>query len=138
LSLSNGGNRFISYDDLHSCQAKVSYARNRGLGGIMIWELGLGYFPSQPPGQRLPLLQNLKQALQTPGHASLQLNSQDVALSFNSLPLAQYDVQWTSNVGGGIWNTLTSNVPGTGQVLQVVDTNASAQPDRFYRVKTPP
>jgi chitinase len=72
LSVSNGGNRFISFDDQHSCQAKVSYARSRGLGGIMIWELGLGYFPSRPAGQRLPLLQNLKQALLHPGLTSLQ------------------------------------------------------------------
>ncbi|HVV74081.1 MAG TPA: glycoside hydrolase family 18 protein, partial [Verrucomicrobiae bacterium] len=34
--------KFISYDDEHTCQAKVSYARNRFLGGVMVWELGEG------------------------------------------------------------------------------------------------
>ena len=33
---------FVSYDDEHTCQAKVSYARDLGLGGVMIWEIGQG------------------------------------------------------------------------------------------------
>ena len=45
LNIDNSGSandKFISYDDEHACQAKISYARNRGLGGVMIWELGSG------------------------------------------------------------------------------------------------
>ena len=57
---------FISYDDAHACQAKVSYARNLHLGGLMIWELSEDFFPTQPVGQRTPLISALKQALATP------------------------------------------------------------------------
>jgi chitinase len=57
---------FVSYDDAHACQAKVSYARNLGLGGVMIWELANEYMASQPAGQRTPLTSALKQALATP------------------------------------------------------------------------
>jgi len=138
LSVSNGNNQFISYDDQHSCQAKVSYARNRGLGGLMIWELSQDYFSTQPAGQRTPLIGTLKQALLTPGRSSLKLSNSNVSLSFQSLPLAEYRVQWTSNVAAGIWNTLTSNLIGTGQAVQVNDTNVLSQPARYYRVGTPP
>jgi chitinase len=31
---------FITYDDAESVAAKADFARSRGLGGIMIWEIG--------------------------------------------------------------------------------------------------
>jgi chitinase len=66
LSIANSvptNHLFISFDDEHACQAKVSYARNRRLGGVMIWEIGQGYRSTQPSGQREPLLQATRQAL---------------------------------------------------------------------------
>ncbi len=54
--------KFISYDDERLCAEKVTYARRRGLGGVIIWELGDGYRPNQPPGRRNPLLQAVKTA----------------------------------------------------------------------------
>jgi len=128
---------FLSYDNPTSCQVKISYARNRGLGGLMIWELTQDYFPAQSGGQRTPLVQAINQGLATPGFTSIQVDGQNVQLSFNSLPLGLYRVQWTSNASGGTWITLTNNVPGTGNPLQITDTN-SPQSQRFYRVQTPP
>jgi chitinase len=142
LSLDNAGSandKFISYDDEHACQAKVSYARNRGLGGVMIWELGSGYRPGQPAGQRDPLLQAVKQSLATPRIVSVQSSKQDLQLDFTSLPLALYRVQWTSNFPAGDWNTLTNNVPGTNGTLRIIDPGALTNaPARYYRVQTPP
>jgi chitinase len=142
LSIDNSGSsndKFISYDDEHACQAKVSYARNRGLGGVMIWELGSGYRPGQPSGQRDPLLQAVKQSLATPRIVGIQSSNQNIQLDFTSLPLALYRVQWASNFPAGIWNTLTSNVPGTNGILQITDPGAITNaPTRFYRVRTPP
>ncbi len=130
---------FVSYDDPHTAQVKVSYARNRGLGGIMIWELTEDYFSGQPAGQRTPLVQTIKQSLGTPGMTSIQLNGQNVNLSFGTLPLAGYRVLWTSNLNTtGTWNTLTNNVPGTGGTLQISDPVPKTQPERFYRIQTPP
>lgn len=128
---------FISYDDQHAAQAKVSYARNRGLGGIMIWELTEDYFPGQPVGQRSPLVQTIKQSLGTPGMTSIQLDGMEINLSFYSLPLADYRILWTSNLSGS-WFTLTNNVPGTGGILQISDPAPKTQPERFYRIQTPP
>jgi chitinase len=141
LSIDNPGSandKFISYDDEHACQAKVSYARNHHLGGVMIWELGDGYRATQPSGQRDNLLQSIKQAMETPGKVNIQPHGADIQLSFTSAPLATYHVLWTSNPVAAPWNTLISNVPGTNGPVQVTDPSALLnQPLRFYRVETP-
>jgi len=65
LSIDNTGSandKFISYDDEQTAQAKVEYVKSRGIGGMIIWELSGGYRPSQPAGQRDALLQALRQA----------------------------------------------------------------------------
>ena len=59
----SANDKFISYDDQTTCRAKVAYARQKGLGGLIIWELGGGYLADQPAGQRDLLLQSVKQAL---------------------------------------------------------------------------
>jgi len=76
LSLTNAqaaDGMFISYDDASARQAKVSYARNRGLGGIIIWELSQGYFANQSAGQDSPLIQALSQSLATPQIVSAEI-----------------------------------------------------------------
>jgi len=138
LSISNASpanDMFISYDDQRTCQSKVSYARNQGLGGVMIWELAQDHQAGQPD----PLLQALKQALATPGLITIQNSSANIELSFTSLPLGSYLVEWTGDLTGNVWNTLAvTNVSGPGGSLQVVDPDAASQPQRFYRVQTPP
>ena len=138
LSISNANpanDMFISYDDPRTCQSKVSYARNHGLGGVMIWELAQDHQNGQPD----PLLQAVKQALATPGFITIQSLGPEIELNFASLPLGSYDVEWSSNLTGNFWNTLVvTNVTGSGGVLQIVDPNTGDQPQRFYRVQTPP
>jgi chitinase len=141
LSLTNApasDDMFISYDDTHACQAKVSFARNLRLGGIMIWELSQDYLPSQPSGRRAPLMSALKEALATPDIAGIQRSGTNIGLSFTSLPLALYRVLWSSNLAFGLWNTLTNNVPGTGTNVAITDPAPPAAPQRFYRIQTPP
>lgn len=48
LSIDNDGaldDKFISYDDETSCSEKIQYVKKKGLGGIMIFELGGGWRP---------------------------------------------------------------------------------------------
>jgi chitinase len=141
LSMDNTGSandKFISYDDEHACQAKVSYARNHGLGGVMIWELGSGYRPAQPAGQRDPLLQAVKQALATPRIVGIQASNHSMLVSFTSIPLGSYSVQWTTNLSAPTWVTLTTNLTGTSGTQQFIDAGATNSLHRFYRIKTPP
>ena len=130
---------FISYNDQHACQAKISYARNQKLGGVMIWELAQDYSATQPADQNQPLLQSIKQGLSTPSFTGIQLGGQQITLDFKVFPLGYYRVQWTSNLSSGPWNTLVvTNTSNTAGVLQVADTAAPTQRQRFYRVQTPP
>jgi chitinase len=141
LSLTNAqpaDDMFISYDDTLACQTKVSYARNRGLGGIMIWELSQDYFANQSAGQQSPLVQALSQSLATPRILSAEIQGGSVAFSFSSLPLAQYRILWTSNLNVGAWQTLTNNIPGTGGSVWITDPVGIGAGARFYRVQTPP
>ncbi|NJD23624.1 MAG: T9SS type A sorting domain-containing protein, partial [Melioribacter sp.] len=65
LSIDNSGSvndKFISYDDEKSVQAKFDYARTKGIGGLIIWELGGGYRANQVAGQQDVLLQAVKNA----------------------------------------------------------------------------
>jgi chitinase len=138
LGIDNAGSandRFISYDDPRGCQAKVSFARNRGLGGIMIWELAQDHIAAQID----PLLGAIKQAIATPGTLAIQRSGQSVDLSFPSAPLGSYQAQWATNLANPVWNSLVvTSIPGTstGGVIHIQDP-APASP-RGYRIKTPP
>lgn len=138
LSITNSNpsdDMFISYDDQRTCQSKISYARNQGLGGVMIWELAQDH----QSGQADPLLLALKQGLATPGPITIQNVSHNIQLNFASLPLGSYRVEWESNLTSSTWNTLAiTNVIGSGGILQILDPGAVSQPQRFYRVQTPP
>jgi chitinase len=57
---------FVSYENARSARSKLQYIRQRGLGGLIIWELGAGYRVSQPPGRRDALLQSVKQEASAP------------------------------------------------------------------------
>lgn len=62
ISVTSGSGKFISLDNAKTMDAKAAYVRNAGIGGMIIWELGGGYRPSLPAGQRDELLQAVKQA----------------------------------------------------------------------------
>jgi chitinase len=139
LGIDNTGSstdRFISYDDARTCQAKVSFARNRGLGGIMIWELAQDHTANQAD----PLLSAIKTAMATPGAVTIQpVSAQNIEITFNAIPLGSYRVQWSTNLVSSSWNTLLmTNIPNTstGGLIRVQDKLPSSV--RFYRVKTPP
>jgi chitinase len=141
LSIDNTGSandKFISFDDPTACQMKVRYAKNKGIGGVMIWELGGGYRPDQPAGRRDPLLQAVKRALTTPQLASIQLGNNDVRLSFTTIQDGHYRVEFSSNPVGTSWSAFTNDLVGNGGVIQFTNLGGAGQSKRFYRIKTPP
>ncbi|MEX2346733.1 MAG: glycoside hydrolase family 18 protein [Balneolaceae bacterium] len=52
---------FVSFDNERSVQRKVQFAIEKGLGGIILWELGGGFIQSNRPGEKSPLLDAVKQ-----------------------------------------------------------------------------
>lgn len=137
IGVANEGtnNLFLSYENARSCEAKVSYARNNGLGGVFIWELSQDHVSGQ--SQSDPLLEAVKQAAATPGSLTAQHSGKNINVSFNSAPLGNYAVQWSTNLTKS-WSTLVQtnvSLTGTNSVIQISDP--ANQPLRFYRVQTP-
>ncbi|WP_445665936.1 glycoside hydrolase family 18 protein [Fodinibius sp. AD559] len=52
---------FISFENERSVKEKVKYARHERLGGVMIWELGIGFLQNKPEGEKDPLLKAIKE-----------------------------------------------------------------------------
>jgi len=131
LGIDNTGStndHFISYDDEHACQAKVIYARARGIGGVMIWELGEAYRTSQPAGQRDPLLQAVKRTLYGPNTwagGGSNVNWSTSANWANGVPIATADVYFLTNAAtatqGAVNNIVAVN--STIQSLTCLNTN---------------
>lgn len=59
----SANDKFVTYDNELSCQKKIEYARSKGIGGVIIWELGGGQLPSSYPA-RDRLLKAVKNAAQ--------------------------------------------------------------------------
>jgi chitinase len=52
--------KFVSYDDAQSIAAKGAYVHQNHLGGTIVWTIAQGYLPTQPAGQRDPLMEALR------------------------------------------------------------------------------
>lgn len=55
---------FCNFNDARAIKAKLDFARQQGLGGVIVWELALDQRNDLPTGQRRPLRQALGEALQ--------------------------------------------------------------------------
>lgn len=62
ISVPTGTGKFVSLDNEQTMFAKAAYVKNKGIGGMIIWELGGGYQASAPAGQRDRLLKAVKAA----------------------------------------------------------------------------
>lgn len=130
---------FLAYDDERTCGAKVSYARNHHLGGVMIWELSHAYRANPPSGPKDPLLAAIAQALATPGATTAQLKNDGVEFSFAVAPLGIYQVQWSDDLTSGVWKPLTTYSATTNGIVRFTDaTAATVTKPRYYRIQTPP
>jgi chitinase len=56
------GAQFVSYDNETTAAKMGEYVRGKGLGGMIVWDLGAGYRADQPAGRRDLLLQAVKRA----------------------------------------------------------------------------
>jgi chitinase len=135
----SANDRFISYDDEHTCEAKVSYARNRSLGGVMIWELAQDYRTGWPAGQRNPLVQAVRQALGTPPVPSIAAESGNTNLKFGGTLVGLFPVTATSNPMPQAWVTVGPNVSAAGAFTTVKDSGAvTNEALGIDRVQAPP
>jgi chitinase len=130
----SANDRFISYDDPASCRAKVRYASGRGLGGVMVFELGGGFRPDQSEGGRDPLLQAVRQAVdETFVVTGIRAVGEDVEVTFSSAIGQSYRLERSADLGLGSWKKV-AEVTATGLSTPITDPGAAGLPRRFYRV----
>jgi hypothetical protein len=73
-----------------------------------------------------------------PRISSLEISGSDCVVAFTTLPGLSYDVQRADEARTSDWALVFANVPGTGELLALTDTNGAGQARRFYRVRLAP
>lgn len=103
------GGIFKSYNNLATVQAKVDYVNANGLGGIIIWELGQGYFSGGSPAN--PLLEPFAGQL-TDNPAGTSLNHRNASGNYNERIVTNIDaatVTLDMSLGGQHLVTIAGN-----------------------------
>jgi hypothetical protein len=62
----------------------------------------------------------------------------NTVVSFATVLGMSYDLMSASNLPASAWSTTATNVPGTGAIVQVTDTNGALDARRFYRARLSP
>lgn len=57
-------------------------------------------------------------------------------VSFNGESGNSYDLQYASNLIGGVWVPIATNISGSNGVIEITDTNAAGFAERFYRIRS--
>lgn len=68
------------------------------------------------------------------GISGVQQAGNDISVAFVTASNRFYYVEHNDDLSSGAWTTFTNNVPGTGGIVSVLDTNVVGFPQRFYRV----
>lgn len=68
------------------------------------------------------------------GISGVQQAGNDISVAFVTASNRFYYVEHNDDLAGGVWTTFTNNIPGTGGIVSVLDTNAVDFSQRFYRV----
>jgi len=114
----SANDEFWSYNDESSCEAKVKFVKENGLGGVIIWELGSGYLAYKPIGERLPQLNAIYKAIiqssnitdhdnPVPSHFSLRQNYPN---PFNGSTTINYSLARDCEVNLTIYNALGQRI----------------------------
>jgi len=73
-----------------------------------------------------------------PRVTELRLSGSNALVRFTTLLGLRYDVQRAGEITRTVWSIVAANLPGTGGIVQSIDTNLTAEPRRFYRVLLSP
>lgn len=62
----------------------------------------------------------------------------NVVMSFTTFLGESYDLLRADLLAGAAWSAFATNLPGTGQAIQITDTNGASRTQRFYRTRIAP
>jgi hypothetical protein len=66
---------------------------------------------------------------------SVELNNDSLRILFDTVAGKSYDLERATDLASGIWSSVAVNIPGTGNVVQMLDSGASTQAKQFYRIR---
>src|SRR5262249_33627525 len=66
---------------------------------------------------------------------SLTRTGLNVTVSFTTTSGKYYRLQFTDDMGTGLWATAVDNILGTGGTMQATDVGGAGRSHRFYRLK---
>lgn len=69
---------------------------------------------------------------------SVQIAGADVRIRFTTSPGRSYRVERTHDLSQSAWTPVSTEVPGTGAIVQVTDAGGAGGQNRFYRVRLMP
>ncbi|HUJ71412.1 MAG TPA: leucine-rich repeat domain-containing protein [Verrucomicrobiae bacterium] len=81
-----------------------------------------------------PMIGAIPAVMLVPPQLLLSVRTNGWNLAFVTPTNHLYGVQSTTNLVGGVWSTVVSNIPGTGLPTNYVDTTVPV-PQKFYRVR---
>ena len=148
ISITSGSQKFVSLDNDRTMAAKAQFIRNKGIGGMIIWELGGGYQASLPAGQRDHLMQAVKQAFTLTSVAAsttpltFQLE-QNYPNPFNPTTNLQYSIEKPGHVSLRVYDLLGREVAvlvngekAAGTYHETFNATGFASGVYYYRLTT--
>lgn len=97
----SANDKFISFDDTTTCRRKIEYANQKGVGGVIIWDLAGGYIPAATVPD--PLLQAVKRAV---GGSTVSVPAAPSLLAYpnnsNSVSVTP-TLRWNSSTGATMY-----------------------------------
>ncbi|HZQ46334.1 MAG TPA: hypothetical protein VFC07_04930, partial [Verrucomicrobiae bacterium] len=103
-----------------------SYNATAALNSTTTWLMQVATFKADPAANVV-----------APQIIGLTFSSSNAVVKFSTVSGQTYALEGATNPAGNVWAPLVTNIPGTGGIVQIIDTNTAGQRAKFYRVKTP-
>ncbi len=110
ITITSPSQHFISLDAPITMQAKANFVKNKGIGGVIIWELGGGYQSTLPAGHRDSLLQAVKLAFMTTV-LPITLSSFTATIASNQSAILNWETMSETDVYGFNAQRSVDNMP---------------------------
>jgi hypothetical protein len=126
-------NELITVPDADIMEDKIatttgSYAATASLGSSSQWLMQVAAFKATASNPVPPNTNTI----------TITSSNGEFVISFYTALGQIYSLQSTTNLTGGPWSPIVTNIAGTGSIVQITDTNAANRGQRYYRVNWAP
>jgi len=121
------GNEIITEQDGDIMEDKIAaaigvYPATASLDSSSQWLMQVAAFMAAVPAPVVP------------DAITITVSNGGFVINFNTILGQIYALQSTTNLAGGSWSSIVTNIAGTGNIVQIPDTNSVNRGQRYYRV----